>query len=392
MNSAVRTGGLLTALVLATSTAVLAPACGGIPDDRSGRQSADANVEKSVAVTFSGEDVRSYMRQLAPYLVSRELEQDEIGRLDSDKFAAIAPMLVRWTKEPSFPLAARRLIAQKLSVSGSRDGIDFDLPGNLAEFVVRNDLPLSTLLTADYCVNANGAKIKCDSGAPFEAGVLTTRAFLASRASRFNLTRASTLMRTFVCEAYPMKETVEPRLPRSRLIPMFQVDKEVDENGMEKDTFGNGSACYGCHGQFGAHAQLFVRFDEKGVYRADATGVQDAKGELGRSQNGLYASHLNAPAEAKSDTSQMLGQQVANVREAAKVLAASPKFVPCQVANILEYALRLPPPVKIAQEVLDEISAGAQEAGEPTFSSLVVETFSHPRIVSSVVSGLGGEQ
>lgn len=381
------------ALALAVSAAALvAQACGGVPEDRTNRRNT-APVDGAEADTtegFAASDVRAYMRQLAPYFVSRELEPTELAKIDAARFAAIAPMLETWSKESGFPRAARRLIAQKLSVSGNRDGIDFDLPGNLAEHLVRSNLPLSELLTADYCVDASGSKRACDSGAPFQAGVLTTRAFMVSRASRFNLTRASTMLDAFACRSYPMPEAVEPRLSRSRLIPMFQVDDESGDAGLEKDTFGNGSACYSCHGQFGAHAQLFVRFDETGLYRADATGLQDPNGELGRATNGLFASHMLSADEARGDGSQMFGSKVRNLSEAAKVLATSPSFVSCQVTNLLEYALRLPRTTELAPEVLEEISASARKKGDPTFASLVVETFSHPRIVAAVANGLRG--
>ena len=385
---------LVAGVVLPVSAAaLLGQACGGTPESEFGRRTAEASGDAAPpdpTRAFSAESMRSYMRQLAPYLVSRELEAGELAAIDAGKFSAITPLLTAWTKEPAFPRAARRVISQKLSVSGSRDGIDFDLPGNLAEYVVREGLPFSTVLTADYCIDATGAKRVCDSGAPSNAGVLTTRAFMASRASRFNLTRASTMLRTFACEHYPMSEELEPRIPRERLIPMFQVDKEVDDAGTEKDTFGNGSACYLCHAQFGPHAQLFVRFDESGMYRPHATGLQDPDGELGRSKNGLFASHLAKADEAKEDKSQMLGKEVKNLAEAAKVLAESPTFVPCQVTNLLEYVLRLPSTVEVEPDVLDEIVVRARGGGDPTFATLVIETFSHPQIVASVVSGLEG--
>ena len=385
---------LLAGFVLpVAAAALLGQACGGTPESEFGRRAAAPVTDAAMpdpTLAFTAEDTRSYLRQIAPYLVSRELEPSELAAIETGKFSAIAPILTAWTKEPAFPHAARRVISQKLSVSGSRDEIDFDLPGNLAEYVVRENLPLSTLLTADYCIDANGAKRECDSGAPFNAGVLTTRAFMASRASRFNLTGASTMLRTFACEHYPMSNELEPRIARDRLIPMFQVDKEVDDAGAEKDSFGNGSACYLCHAQFGPHAQLFVRFDETGVYRPDATGIQDPNGELGRSTNGLFASHLAEPDEAKEDKSQMFGKQVKNLMEAAKVLAESPRFVPCQVTNLLEYVLRLPSTSQVDPDVVDEVVVRAREGGDPTFAALAIATFSHPRIVASVVGGMGG--
>jgi hypothetical protein len=384
-----RTVAHLSCLVIAAALGTF-EACGGTRESSFDRTSTASPEAGAPVDPFTSARTQVYMRQLAPWFVSRELESDELAALESGKFAAIRPMLTEWTKEPAFPSAARRLISQRLSVSGERDGIDFDLPGNLAEYVVRENLPLSTLLTADYCVDAKGSKRTCDSGAPFAAGVLATRAYLASRMSRFNLTRASTMMRTFSCRTYPIDDEVEPRLPRERLIPMFQSDAEVDDDGQAKATFGNGAACYECHGQFGAHAQLFVRFDETGTYRPDATGIQDPKGELGRSTDRLFASHLKATTEAKTEKSQMLGHVVNDLREAARVLAEDPGFVPCQAKNLLDYALRLPPSAEVDPLVLDEIAQQARSGGEATFASLVVETFAHPRVVTSVVSGLEG--
>jgi hypothetical protein len=352
-----------------------------------GEDEAPAEGDPREAISAAG--VRAYMRQLAPFFVSRELEGPELDAIEAERFRAIGPMLDAWSKEAAFAKAARRLVSQKLYVSGTRDGIDFDLPGNLAEHMVRQNLPMSTLLTADYCVDAKGGKRECDSGAPYTAGVLATRAYLASRASRFNLTRAGTMLGAFACQQYPMSEQLQPRIEAARLIKMFESDTEIGEDGKPKQTFGNGAACYRCHGQFGPHAQLFVRFDQTGLYRAEATGVQDPTGELGRSVSGLYASHLKEAAEAKEEGSQVFGKPVKNLAEAAKVLAASPTFVPCQVRNLLEYALRIDKTVIVDDAVLLEIAEKARADGDPTFTTLVVQTFSHPRVIFAVLPTLG---
>jgi hypothetical protein len=332
-----------------------------------------------------------YLAQLAPMLVSRELNASELEQTENAKELAIAPILANWTAEPAFAQAARLLIEQKLGVSGNRDGIDFDLPGNLAEYVVKHELPLTTFLTADYCVDALGQKRTCDTGAPFAAGVLGTRAYLVSRASRFNLTRSSTMMRAFACRAYPLEDTLQPRIERTRLIPMFQAqspEEQTDPGAV--NGFGNGFACYTCHGQFSAHAQLFVKFDLTGLWREEATGLQEPNEELGRSKDGLFVSHLLNPTEAASERSQLFGHPVENLREAALTLAANPVFVECQVRNVLEYALHLDAADPVSPAVMVEVGKKASEQGEPTFGSLVQATFTHPSIVEAVVLGAAG--
>ncbi len=334
---------------------------------------------------------RLYLSQLAPYLVGRELSTDELSQAEALGELAIEPMLKAWTAEPGFVEYARSIVQQKLSVSGTKGGVDFELPGNLAAYLVKNQLPLKNLLTADYCVSAAGAKIDCDSGAPFKAGVLTTRAFLMSRASRFNLTRASTLLKVFACRGYPMEDDLQPRLERTTLIPMFQAQvPEEQTDPLASNGFGNGFACYTCHGQFSAHAQVFVKFDSAGMYRETASGLQDPAGELGRSTNELFASHLKDPAAAKMEASQIFGKSVANLAEAAQVLAESPTFLRCQSRNLLELTLGLDPASPISATVLEKVAEAATAANpEPTFADLTVATFTNVKIIDAVAAGIG---
>src|SRR4029453_12898428 len=105
-------------------------------------------------------------------------------------------------------------------------------------------------------------------------------------------------------------------------LPMFQAtapEEQVDERA--KNGFGNGFGCYTCHGQFSLHAQLFVKFDGSGLYRATANGLQDpAPGaELGRSATpGIMASHFKDPERASLEGIELFGTPVKNLGEATK--------------------------------------------------------------------------
>lgn len=332
-----------------------------------------------------------YLNAIAPMLVERFVGPNELVRVDEKKGAAIPAVLQSFTEDPKLENAARRLIEKLLSASGERDGIDFSLPGNLAAHLVKERQPWTQILTADRCYDDTDRAIDCDSGAPFTAGVLGTRAYLAGRASRFNLTRSSTVMRGFACVSYPIADELQPRIEKSRLIPMFQAtnpDEQQDERA--KSGFGNGFGCYQCHGQFSLHAQLFVKFDRKGLYRPEATGIQDPKGELGNSTDNLMASHLADPLQAKEERSELFGKPVANLGEAAKVLAGSPVFLPCAARKIIDAVTGTDAATTIDQALLDEIAAAAKaraKNGEPTFQDIVVATFSHPVVVYSVLQG-----
>jgi hypothetical protein len=341
--------------------------------------------------TLSAAETLAYLNAIAPQLVERFASPSEIARVEERKGRAIPEVLESFTEDPRLESAARRLVEKLLSASGSRDGIDFSLPGNLAAHLVRERRPWSELLTSQSCYAANDRKIPCDTGAPFTAGVLTTRAYLSGRASRFNLTRSSTIMAGFACVTYPIADTLQPRIDKRRLIPMFQAstpDEQTDERA--QSGFGNGHGCYECHGQFSLHAQLFVKFDRKGIWRADASGLQDEDGELGNSTGDLMASHLLDPAEAKEEHSDLFGAPVENLAEAAAVLASSGVFLPCAARKIIDAAVGTDSSTPMDQALLDRIAGAAKaraKAGEPTFQDLVIATFSDPLIVHSVLKG-----
>lgn len=338
-------------------------------------------------------DAEAYLGLIVQPLLGRVLASTERTQLAARGGAAIAPIVTAWAHDPGFAEGARRLVQQKLSVSGQRDGVDFELPGHLAAYVVAQDLPWSTLITADHCVSADGARIACDTGAPYTAGVLTTRAFMTSRASRFNLTRSSALMRTFACRKYPIEHTLQPPLPKDSLIPMFRaLTAEEQTDPRAQSGFGNGSGCYACHGQFSAHAQLFVKFDSHGVWHADADGLQDPAGELGRSTGELMASHLVDPLAAREERSQVFGVQVANLAEAARAIASSPVFAECGARNLMELALGLDPASEIDPRLFTDIAAKARRVTpDPTLGRLMIETFTHPRVVEATLKSLAGD-
>jgi hypothetical protein len=247
------------------------------------------------------------------------------------------------------------------------------------------------LITEQACYDAAGQVIECDTGAQFMAGVLTTRAYLTSRASRFNLTRSSAIMGNFACRGYPMEAELEPRAERLELIGMFQADTvEEQTDDRARNGFGNGFGCYTCHGQFSLHAQLFVKFDASGTYHEDATGIQDPEGELGRSVGSLMASHFSDPARAANQSSRMLGQDVANLAEAGQVLSQSPTFLPCVIQRSLNFMLGLDHGVVTYDPALLEaiVAKIGERSSEPSYQDIIVELLSNSSVMLSVSNNL----
>jgi hypothetical protein len=319
---------------------------------------------------------------VSPLLIGRVLNEAELARLSSGGGTALREVMEAWVKESGFAEAARDWISIKLKASGSGGGINGDLPGNLAAYLVKNERPHAELLTASSCYDRAGQTVPCDTGAPFTAGVLTTRAFLKNTSSRFNLKRARTVVNTFACSEYPLDVNLQPPMPRDVLIPLFQVDQLSDGSA---GTFGNGFACYTCHSQFSAHAQVFVKFDNQGHYQANATGLQDPNLEQGRSTPSLFTSHFTGAA-AGSERSQIFGKEVQNLAEGAKVVSESRLYLECSVRSFAAYILALSESEANAlpKDVVSEVVSEALKSGpQPTLARLVLEMFTHPSMILS---------
>jgi hypothetical protein len=375
---------------------------GAVDDDPGGTPAAEptARGDGGAAVPpaqpeeiVSAEQLLDYARYLAPVLVGRVLAEAEEQSLAEQGMAALGPLLDAWGREPGFAHSARTMMEMRLAASGQRDGIDYGLPGYLVQHVVAGDRPWSEVLTSDTCYDAADEPIACDTGAPYTAGVLTTRGFLAANEGRFNLRRSITTMATFACSAYPLPDTLQPRIEKARLITMFQA--ETAEQQMEAAAaggFGNGFECYVCHGQFSLHAQLFVRFDRSGAWREDANGQQNPDAQLGESFNGTMRSHMIDPGEAASEASSIFGSDVTDLSQAARAIAAHPVFLNCAARNLLDHGLRLDPTKSVDGKLLSAIAAAArQSSADPTLRELMVAAFSHPDVVRDAVAGLSAD-
>ncbi len=340
--------------------------------------------------TFTAAEINRYASQIAPLVAGRSLSFPERQAIEVGGLSAFTEILRSWTQSPLFPRVARSMISELTRTGGKSDSYDPELPANLAEYIAREKLSYSTLLTAGSCYNNKLQPIPCDSGAPYTAGLLTTRAYLKAHASRFNLSRATSLMEEFLCKGYPMEDSFQPRDSMDSLIPLFARDPNSPETNFNSLGFGR-SHCYSCHGQFSAHTQLFVRFDSLGLYKGDADGQQNVErqpGESGKSTSLLYTSHFRDPARSGLESSQMLGMPVANLADAAKVLVASDAFISCSVRRTIAYGARLERNQvnRINEADIAEIVKELSELSpNPSFAELFYTALKHPRVIAAVL-------
>lgn len=346
--------------------------------------------------TLDANQTELYLSKLAAPLVGRVLNADERAQIKAEGGAAIVPILEGLAKDPGLVNAARMLVEEKIAVSGDSNGIDYGLPGNLVAHVVKNEKAWAEILTSTTCYDAKDKPIPCDTQAPFTAGLLTTRGYMRSRYGHFNLSRAGMMMRAFACQVQPIPSDLEPGAPAEVLKSMFAIRNLETADPDETSVAVNlGCACYDCHSKFAVHSQLFLKFDQEGLYYADATGEQDPVGELGNSDDGTAASHFKDPGDMASEAGTMFGKPVQNLAQAAQVLTEHRVFVECSAQNVIEHVLRIEPgplganvELKLLEEVAD---AATSVEPAPSFQSLVVAAFSHPSLVKGTLDSLSGD-
>jgi hypothetical protein len=160
--------------------------------------------------------------------------------------------------------------------------------------------------------------------------------------------------------------------------------------------FGNGLACFSCHGQFSNHAQPFVKFDKGGGYVADATGLQSTTAQLGESDNNLMASHWENAADAATESAQWFGVEITNLATGAAAMVANDKFRECAVQQLLELGVGLDATydtgikaLYVNPAFLSEItkSVTATEP-DPKIQSLAIATYSDVRVIAATLNGL----
>jgi hypothetical protein len=338
-----------------------------------------------------------YMRYLGPSLLGRVLSDAEETRLTAEGFAAVKPLLEAWVTEPGFADAIKSMMEMKLAASGRRGMTDYGLAGYLVRHVVANNMPWSTILTSETYYDANGAAIPNDTGAPYSAGVMTTKGFLAGNESRFNLSRAHQMLLTFMCRDYPHETDLQPPVEKTKLKVMFRAENPAEQMVAEAaGGFGNGLACYSCHSQFSLHAQPFVKFDNSGNWKADATGVQSTTGQLGESDGNTMASHWELPADAGQEGSQWFGSPINNLADGGKVVAGHQKFKECTVQHLLDLGVGLNPAfetgikgVKADPAFLTEVAAAVTSVSpDPTIQALAIAAYSDVRVIATTINGL----
>lgn len=338
-----------------------------------------------------------YMRYIGPSLIGRVLTDEEEAEISAGAASAVKPIVETWVKDDGFVEAVKSMLEIRLGSNGKRGTVDFNLPGYIVRHVVKNNLPWSNVVTSTSCYDASDKAIPCDTGAPYTAGVLTTRGFLAGNEGRFNLGRARAMLLTFMCRDYPAEPELQPYIDKPRLKLMFRASNAAEQMVAEvAGGFGNGLGCFGCHGQFSNHAQPFVKFDKAGNWLSDATGAQSTTGQLGESDHDTMASHFENATEAASEKAQWFGAEIENLAGGAAVMGKSPRFQECAVQQLIDMGVGLDlgfdtkvKGLAVMNDFLTDIAASvAKVSPDPTMQELAIATYSDVRVMAATLNGL----
>lgn len=323
----------------------------------------------------------SYLNSFSTQIIHRPLNSQEITLIRSQGVNSFEPIVQNWFSDPRFIDSAQYFVENLIRTNGQTSTVNMDIPGYLGRDIARRQRPYADLVTASTCVNQSGQAMACDSGAPYSAGVLTTKAYLVTKVGPYNIARAGKMITQFLCTTYPLPETEEPRIAVGDLINQFATMSGAI-------TFGNGNNCYSCHSQFGHHAQFFVKFDLSGNYQAAASGLQNPNATDGFSTNNLLTSHFRTPQRAAGESSQMLGQPASNLAGAGRALAQSRRFLPCAVKNLMTHYMRLHPSVvtSVKPDLYIQIAERAKLLNmNPSFSHLLTAIIANQAVFDSYV-------
>lgn len=290
------------------------------PQEFSDKEKGDQNRDRSVALL-------------------RYLDRSVFNEVGSSQGVQVSEPFMKSLSErmaqPVFAQFVRQVFEKMYKVGGGvKEGIDFNLPGHMIEDVVRTDRPIGDILRQANCVDRTGRTIPCDSGAPYQSGILNTRAVLATRPGAFNIGRAAETMANLLCaDVTQMNPSIQKPLPRESLVEYFRASSDTEGGQFDNISSGRGSSCYLCHGYFAPFAQIFIKYDHQGRYVAAADG-QPAPDSLGTTPLGTFSSHLAKPTEASREETVILNQPVKNMPDAARVISYHPRFHACVMRHL----------------------------------------------------------
>ena len=100
---------------------------------------------------------------------------------------------------------------------------------------------------------------------------------------------------------------------------------------------------------------------------------------------GLFTSHFQDPARARSEQTQVLGVEVSGLEQAAQVVAESPRFVPCAVRHFLAYGFDLAESEVTAIDDATVAEVTRDAGADPSLRAMMRAAFAHPDVIRAAL-------
>jgi len=316
-------------------------------------------------------------------------ESDDFATTAEDLFAEVLRMR-------SIELQLPNVIGDAGVYIGSQQDVRHALaeePLRIVGEVVRQDMPLTTLVTADWTVlddvsseiwsdhdydpEQGGVQVVSHTDGRPAAGVLSTNGFLLrheSNGGNFNRGRSSVLSETFLCDVYSNRD-----------IPIAGALTDPDAVAAAINT---DPACVACHQSVDPIAATFFplrnRLDPNQITGAYDRGCED----LSRSQSCYpvsmyYPEYANYWQEVDMRAPGYFGADAADLQDVGAHIAQDPRFSSCMARRFAAYLTQRPIEAVPAEEVaaLQQVLLDSQMSAR----ALAVAVVTNPSFLASEV-------
>lgn len=214
------------------------------------------------ASTSDDERERLLVTQSALLLLDRTPTDDELGRFDVGELSR-NDLIDQWLDSAEHRAMYQQKVREILEFDGTPDG---DEPSRLWGFIAAEDRPLREILTADYTVDDNGARVERPSEHG-QTGVLTMKGYIKGKPGLPHYNYAARVLTGFMGVIFN--------------VPQEALDARATATA--SSTVDPGSLCFSCHRLLTPLAHQRQRWDDDGNFRTtfdDGRVIDDSDNNL----------------------------------------------------------------------------------------------------------------
>lgn len=344
----------------------------------SGEGGTDPGVEAALAAREV--DYNEALRTASLKLVRRLPTLTAIRNVQnaSDKKQAYEDEVDAMMADPAFSARMVKYWRDTMRMGGG----DLDTAPVFAARLVSEGRPLTDLFTAtsNNCPTFDGntntfVDGDCNSGAPGEAGVLTSPAVQRQFYGNMAFRRVRWVQETFMCTKFPAETSASPTLKDGKDYTSPWDFESISTTPINfQDT--QSVVCANCHTTLNHVAPLFANFDADGMWQGGIQVMTPIAPEP-------VTTEMSHWLPAGQTTAWRYGQEVADLPALGQVLAEDPDVSECMVARMWNFAMSKEDivtdlatvPYGVISPYVDEFDSNGQDMKKVLRSMLTSEDF-----------------